>query len=98
MARAYSQDLRDRVIDAVLLEGVSRRSAAIQFGVSCLIPRFDGVILSLEWKEAIADNVNVAVVGILVRDEIRMVFTRKKFEIVLNEIAFVDEIFLNNLL
>ena len=34
MARAYSQDLRDRVIDAVLLEGVSRRSAAIRFGVS----------------------------------------------------------------
>ena len=31
---AYSQDLRDRVIDAVLVEGMSRRSAAIRFGVS----------------------------------------------------------------
>ena len=31
---AYSQDLRDRVIDAVLVEGMSRRAAAIRFGVS----------------------------------------------------------------
>ena len=31
---AYSQDLRDRVIDAVLVEGMSRRGAAIRFGVS----------------------------------------------------------------
>jgi transposase len=31
---AYSQDLRDRVIDAVLLEGMSRRAAAVRFGVS----------------------------------------------------------------
>jgi transposase len=31
---AYSQDLRDRVIDAVLLEGMSRRGAAARFGVS----------------------------------------------------------------
>lgn len=34
MPRAYSQDLRDRVIDAVLQEGLSRRSAALRFGVS----------------------------------------------------------------
>lgn len=34
MARAYSQDLRDRVIDAVLRGGESRRSAARRFGVS----------------------------------------------------------------
>ena len=34
MARAYSQDLRDRVIDAVLAGGESRRSAARRFGVS----------------------------------------------------------------
>ena len=34
MAGAYSQDLRDRVIDAVVLEGMSRRSAAARFGVS----------------------------------------------------------------
>ena len=30
----YSQDLRDRVIDAVELEGMSRRAAAHRFGVS----------------------------------------------------------------
>ncbi len=30
----YSQDLRDRVIDAVELEGMSRRAAARRFGVS----------------------------------------------------------------
>jgi transposase len=34
MPRAYSQDLRDRVIDAVLTGGESRRSAARRFGVS----------------------------------------------------------------
>ena len=34
MARAYSQDLRDRVIDAVQREGMSRRAAARRFGVS----------------------------------------------------------------
>jgi transposase len=31
---AYSQDLRDRVIDAVLVAGMSRRAAAVRFGVS----------------------------------------------------------------
>ena len=34
MADAHSQDLRDRVIDAVTLEGMSRRGAAVRFGVS----------------------------------------------------------------
>ena len=34
MPRAYSQDLRDRVIDAVVEGGESRRSAARRFGVS----------------------------------------------------------------
>ena len=34
MARAYAQDLRDRVIDAVASEGLSRRAAARRFGVS----------------------------------------------------------------
>ena len=34
MPRAYSQDLRDRVIDAVIGGGESRRSAARRFGVS----------------------------------------------------------------
>lgn len=34
MARAYSQDLRERVIRAVTEGGISRRSAARRFGVS----------------------------------------------------------------
>ena len=34
MARAYSQDLRERVIEAVASEGLSRRAAARRFGVS----------------------------------------------------------------
>jgi transposase len=34
MASAYSQDLRNRVIDAVENEGISRRAAARRFGVS----------------------------------------------------------------
>jgi transposase len=34
MPGAYSQDLRDRVIDAVAREGMSRRAAAARFGVS----------------------------------------------------------------
>ncbi len=34
MAKSYSQDLRDRVIDAVEREGMSRRKAAQRFGVS----------------------------------------------------------------
>jgi transposase len=34
MPKAYSQDLRDRVIDAVERGGMSRRAAARRFGVS----------------------------------------------------------------
>ena len=34
MAGAYSQDLRDRVIDAVVHGGMSRRGAAERFGIS----------------------------------------------------------------
>jgi len=34
MAKAYSQDLRDRVIEAVEDEGMSRRGAAARFGIS----------------------------------------------------------------
>jgi len=33
MARAYGADLRDRVIDAVIEEGMSCRAAAVRFGV-----------------------------------------------------------------
>jgi transposase len=34
MASAYSQDLRDRVIDAVIRGGMSGRAAVARFGVS----------------------------------------------------------------
>jgi transposase len=34
MASSYSQDLRDRVIDAVEGDGMSRRAAARRFGIS----------------------------------------------------------------
>lgn len=34
MAKSYGQDLRDRVIDAVEREGMSRRAAGRRFGVS----------------------------------------------------------------
>ncbi|KPH87057.1 putative transposase [Komagataeibacter intermedius AF2] len=34
MPKAYSQDLRDRVIDAVEKDGMSCRAAARRFGVS----------------------------------------------------------------
>jgi|SRR5262245_41052044 transposase len=34
MGKSYSQDLRDRVIDAAEVEGMSRRAAARRFGVS----------------------------------------------------------------
>ena len=37
MARPYSQDLRDRVIDAVVQGGMSRRGAAARFGISELV-------------------------------------------------------------
>ena len=33
MGKAYSQDLRDRVIEAVVTEGMSRRAAADRFGI-----------------------------------------------------------------
>jgi transposase len=33
MGKGYSQDLRDRVIDAVVVEKMSRRAAAQRFGV-----------------------------------------------------------------
>ncbi len=34
MGSSYSQDLRDRVIDAVVEDGMSRRGAAQRFGIS----------------------------------------------------------------
>jgi len=43
MARPYSQDLRDRVIDAVLRGGMSRRGAAARFGI--------GESVGIKWVE-----------------------------------------------
>jgi len=34
MARPYSMDLRERAVRAVELEGLSRRAAAVRFGVA----------------------------------------------------------------
>ena len=48
MPRAFSQDLRDRVIDAVLFEGQTRRGAAARFGVSALT--------AVKWVQAATDE------------------------------------------
>lgn len=45
MPKAIDQDLRDRVIDAVIEEGMSRRRAAVRFGVS--------VSSAVKWVQAI---------------------------------------------
>lgn len=41
MARAYSQDLRDRVIDAALKDGTPARHAAARFGI--------GIATAIRW-------------------------------------------------
>lgn len=41
MSRAYSQDLRDRVIDATLKDKLSARAAAVRFGI--------GVATAIVW-------------------------------------------------
>ena len=46
MARAYSNDLRERVVVAVELDGMSCREAAAQFSV--------GVSTAIEWLAGIA--------------------------------------------
>ncbi len=54
MARSYSQDLRDRVIDAVLDDGLSRRAAARRFGIcySTAIRWLDAVTRDGRWHSA----------------------------------------------
>jgi transposase len=47
MARAYSQDLRDRVIDAALA-GVSARQAATRFGV--------GIATAIVWVRRVRES------------------------------------------
>jgi hypothetical protein len=39
MGRAYSNDLRERVVKAVIKGGLSRHEAAAQFGVILSVPR-----------------------------------------------------------
>jgi transposase len=48
MAKDYSQDLRDRVIDAVELEGMSRRQAAKRFGMSASA--------AIKWLQRVRDT------------------------------------------
>ena len=48
MASAYSQDLRDRVIDAVVGGEMSRRAAAARFGVSEVLGHQVGAALRTE--------------------------------------------------
>jgi transposase len=55
MPKAYSQDLRDRVIGAVEREGMSRRAAARRFGVSESI--------AVKWLERLERHGSRAPVG-----------------------------------
>jgi transposase len=47
MAKPYSQDLRDRVLDAVDKEGMSRRAAADRFGI--------GESSAIRWTRRLVD-------------------------------------------
>jgi transposase len=56
MAGPYSQDLRDRVIDAVVQGGMSRRGAAARFGISesvaiKWVERFERTGFAGQWKD-----------------------------------------------
>ena len=48
MAKSYSQDLRDRVIDAVESQGMSRRAAAKRFGI--------GESSAVKWLQRLRDE------------------------------------------
>ena len=52
MARAYSLDLRERVVGAVEQEGLSRRQAAARFGV--------GIKTAIEWVKRFRQTGSVA--------------------------------------
>ena len=45
----------------------------------------------------VTDHVDIAVVGILVADEVRVVLSRKELQIVPDEISFVQEVLFNYL-
>ena len=48
MARAYSMDLRERVVRAVAVEGLSRRAAAARFGL--------GVSTAIKWLRRVRET------------------------------------------
>lgn len=52
MARAYSQDLRDRVIDAALSAGTPARHAATRFGI--------GIATAIRWVRQARESGNRA--------------------------------------
>ena len=52
MATPYSLDLRERLVDAVELEGLSRRQAALRFGV--------GVKTAIDWVKRFRATGSVA--------------------------------------
>jgi transposase len=52
MARAYSQDLRDRVIDAALSKGTPARRAASRFGI--------GIATAIRWVRQARESGNRA--------------------------------------
>lgn len=55
MGKAYSQDLRDRVVDAVERKGLSRRAAADRFGI--------GESSAIRWVERYRQTQSCAPVG-----------------------------------
>ena len=52
MARPYSSDLRERVVEAVEQEGLSRRQAAARFGV--------GIKAAIDWVQRFRETGSVA--------------------------------------
>ena len=52
MARPYSNDLRERVVAAVLQEGLSRRQAAARFGI--------GISTAINWVDRYHETGSVA--------------------------------------
>jgi transposase len=51
MGRAYSEDLRERVVRAVIEGGLSRRQAAAQFGV--------GISTTIKWVQRFLETGSV---------------------------------------
>lgn len=69
-------------------------------GVEAALPTLatDGdhlVVASQGWMKT--QNINITVVGVLVENEVRMIFSRQELDIVLNEVAFVHKLLFDNL-